>query len=277
MQGGKPLARHQALRFDVAEMDVRLRAAQLLVDEAAAEVDSGRDAGVPVARAKLFATEAAGWICDRAVQLPRRPRGQAGQRGRAPLCATCALCVSMRARARSRRASSRASCSATDGGRRQTVADDRPDQRTPPETQTLAKFLRHLFICTNERAGDDARGSCSARGALEVAAALKEKVHACGLKRVVRVNKAGCLDQCAHGVTVVVYPEAVWYGGVTPADVDELVERHLAGGRARAAPSRSRRSSSPAASPRAPPARARGTRRRTSRRSETKENREGPR
>jgi (2Fe-2S) ferredoxin len=94
----------------------------------------------------------------------------------------------------------------------------------------MAKFHRHLFICTNERAPDDPRGSCTARGSAAVAAALKEKVHACGLKRIVRVNKAGCLDQCAHGVTVVVYPESVWYGGVQVSDVDELVERHLLGG-----------------------------------------------
>ena len=94
----------------------------------------------------------------------------------------------------------------------------------------MAKFQRHLFICTNERAPDDPRGSCSAKGSLEVAAALKEKAHACGLKRIVRVNKAGCLDQCARGVTVVVYPDAVWYGGVTLADVDEIVEKHLQGG-----------------------------------------------
>jgi len=46
----------------------------------------------------------------------------------------------------------------------------------------------------------------------------------------VRVNKAGCLDQCARGVTCVVYPEAVWYGGVTLDDVDEIIERHLVGG-----------------------------------------------
>src|SRR5262245_22591653 len=91
----------------------------------------------------------------------------------------------------------------------------------------MAKFQRHLFICTNVRGPDDPRGSCTARGSAEVAEKLKEKAHACGLKRVVRVNKAGCLDQCARGVTVVVYPEGVWYGGVTLADVDELVERHL--------------------------------------------------
>ncbi len=69
VQGGKALARHQVLRFDLAEMDVQLRAAQLLVAEAAEQVDTAQESTLAVARAKLFATEAAGWICDRAVQL----------------------------------------------------------------------------------------------------------------------------------------------------------------------------------------------------------------
>ena len=34
-----------------------------------------------------------------------------------------------------------------------------------------------------------------------------------------------------HGPTVVVYPEAVWYDGVTPDDVEEIVESHIVGGR----------------------------------------------
>lgn len=67
-QFGRPLATFQGLRFDVAEMDVRLRAAQLLVAEAARAVDNGEPATREVARAKLFATESAAWICDRAVQ-----------------------------------------------------------------------------------------------------------------------------------------------------------------------------------------------------------------
>ena len=94
----------------------------------------------------------------------------------------------------------------------------------------MAKFQRHLFICINERGPDDPRGSCTAKGSPAVAEALKAKAHACGLKRIVRVNKAGCLDQCARGVTVVVYPEAVWYGGVKLSDVDEIVESHLVRG-----------------------------------------------
>lgn len=67
-QFGRPLASFQALRFDLAEMDTRLRAAQLLVAEAAEAVDNGDSAQREVARAKLYATETASWICDRAVQ-----------------------------------------------------------------------------------------------------------------------------------------------------------------------------------------------------------------
>lgn len=68
-QFGKPLAKNQGLRFDLAEMDTNLRAAQLLVDEAARLSDADDPAaGTAVARAKLFATENAGFVCDRAVQ-----------------------------------------------------------------------------------------------------------------------------------------------------------------------------------------------------------------
>lgn len=67
-QFGKPLATFQALRFDIAEMDARLRAAQLLVGEAALACDENRPATAAIARAKWFATENASWICDRAVQ-----------------------------------------------------------------------------------------------------------------------------------------------------------------------------------------------------------------
>ena len=95
----------------------------------------------------------------------------------------------------------------------------------------MAKFQRHVFVCINERPGDDERGCCAARGGNEVAAAFKKALYERGLKRIVRPNKAGCLDQCAQGVTVVVYPEAVWYGRVRVEDVDEIVERHILGGR----------------------------------------------
>jgi (2Fe-2S) ferredoxin len=95
----------------------------------------------------------------------------------------------------------------------------------------MARFQRHVFICINERDASDARGCCAAKGSAEVAAAFKAGLYERGLKRIVRANKAGCLDQCARGVTVVVYPDAVWYGGVTLEDVDEIIEEHILGGR----------------------------------------------
>ncbi len=61
--------------------------------------------------------------------------------------------------------------------------------------------------------------------------ALQKAAKAADLGGRVRINKSGCLDQCEHGPTVVVYPEAVWYGGVKPEDAEEIVREHLVGGR----------------------------------------------
>jgi len=95
----------------------------------------------------------------------------------------------------------------------------------------MAGFARHLFICINQREAGDPRGCCADKGSAEVAEAFKRRLHERGLKRIVRANKSGCLDQCARGVTVVVYPEGVWYGGVTLADVDLIIEQHVIGGK----------------------------------------------
>jgi len=95
----------------------------------------------------------------------------------------------------------------------------------------LAKFERHVFVCTNVREPGSARPSCTNDGIGKLHGIFKDKIKDAGLKNTVRANKAGCLDQCEHGPTVVVYPEAVWYGRVTPEDVDEIVTEHLVHGR----------------------------------------------
>ena len=38
------------------------------------------------------------------------------------------------------------------------------------------------------------------------------------------------MEGCLAGPALLVAPDNVWYGGVTEADVPELVERHLIGG-----------------------------------------------
>jgi len=68
-QFGKPLSANQGLRFDLAEMETRLVAAELLTERAARRSDRlGDGAARDVARAKLFATETAAYFVDRAVQ-----------------------------------------------------------------------------------------------------------------------------------------------------------------------------------------------------------------
>ncbi len=94
----------------------------------------------------------------------------------------------------------------------------------------MPTFQRHVFVCINERPPDNPKGSCMAKGGAQVRDALKAGLKARGLSHEVRANNAGCLDQCATGVTIVVYPEQVWYGHVTVADIDELIERHLVRG-----------------------------------------------
>lgn len=69
-----------------------------------------------------------------------------------------------------------------------------------------------------------------AKGGVQVRDRLKAELKTRGLSKTIRANNSGCLDQCEHGVTVVVYPEQVWYGHVTPDDIPEIVDKHLVNG-----------------------------------------------
>jgi len=88
-------------------------------------------------------------------------------------------------------------------------------------------YLRHVFVCTNERPDTDPRGCCKARGSEEVLSALKQAVKEKGLAGKVRANASRCLAACAQGPSVVVYPEGVWYGKVSQAAAEEIVSSHL--------------------------------------------------
>lgn len=91
----------------------------------------------------------------------------------------------------------------------------------------MPRYQRHIFVCTNLRPPENPTGCCSAKGGEEVRLALKEEIKRRKLKPYVRACTSSCLANCSDGVTVVVYPEAVWYGKVTLKDVDEIVERHI--------------------------------------------------
>lgn len=94
----------------------------------------------------------------------------------------------------------------------------------------MAAITRHVFVCVNERPAGG-KPSCGARSAGEVFTAFQREL---GQRPetwgTIAVTSCGCLGPCFDGPTVVVYPESVWYVGLTAADVPEIVERHLVGG-----------------------------------------------
>jgi 1,2-phenylacetyl-CoA epoxidase catalytic subunit/(2Fe-2S) ferredoxin len=95
----------------------------------------------------------------------------------------------------------------------------------------MPHFERHVFICTNRRDPGNPKGCCAEKGAEAIRETFKRELAERGLKGRIRANAAGCLDQCARGPTVVVYPEQVWYTVPTPADAVEIIESHLVKGR----------------------------------------------
>ena len=93
------------------------------------------------------------------------------------------------------------------------------------------KLKNHIFICTNQRPEGHPRGCCQSKSSEDLVKSLKEGLSQAGLAREVRAQKAGCLDDCESGHSMVVYPEGVWYGKVKPDDIPEIIQSHLIGGK----------------------------------------------
>ena len=88
------------------------------------------------------------------------------------------------------------------------------------------KFEKHIFVCTNQRAEGEKK-SCGEECGIMLVKAFKKALKENNLKNVMRAQRAGCLDACEYGPSVVVYPEGIYYGGVQLSDVDEIVNEHL--------------------------------------------------
>ncbi|NWG88152.1 MAG: (2Fe-2S) ferredoxin domain-containing protein [Hydrogenophilaceae bacterium] len=92
-------------------------------------------------------------------------------------------------------------------------------------------FKYHVFFCTNQR--EDGAACCADHDAQAMRDYAKARIKELGLSGPgqCRINSAGCMDRCAEGPVIAVYPEAVWYTYVDQADIDEIIDEHLVKGR----------------------------------------------
>lgn len=94
---------------------------------------------------------------------------------------------------------------------------------TSPLWEQVPGFSRHVLVCRGPR--------CSAQGSGETVRALTWELDARGLADDdVLVTISGCLFPCAQAPVVAVYPDNIWYSGLTADRVGRVVEDHLCGG-----------------------------------------------
>ena len=93
----------------------------------------------------------------------------------------------------------------------------------------MEPYRYHVYAC--EQRKPEGAPSCSRNGSLRMIEALRRELAEQGLAGEVQVTACGSLGLCERGPNMVVYPEGVWYSGVRPEDVPELVREHFGGGR----------------------------------------------
>lgn len=73
--------------------------------------------------------------------------------------------------------------------------------------------------------------NCTPRGGRSLLPVLEAAVERAGLGDRVEVIVATCRNRCDYGPSMNVYPGPVFYNGLGPDAVEEIVEEHLRGGR----------------------------------------------
>jgi (2Fe-2S) ferredoxin len=91
----------------------------------------------------------------------------------------------------------------------------------------MEPYRRHVLVCTGGFCSPNRRG----RELYSMLAALLQREDLLFGPTRVKRGETPCLGVCAGGPVLVVYPEGIWYAGVTPELLERIVVEHLRDGR----------------------------------------------
>ena len=113
------------------------------------------------------------------------------------------------------------------------MSNGRHDEASRPVRSVLCGFTTdmteitpaarnlHVFVCTTV-----GRHHCGGMGSEKVLMRLRDQLERLHITHV-RTTRMGCNQQHHQGPILIVYPDGVWYGHVTPDDVDEIIDEHF--------------------------------------------------